>query len=237
MHKLLAIIAGILVGISLVTGIVFTVAELITHDKSFYMEQAKKNDSITELGVSAPDYQLITARIVSYLEGNAPNLDISVQISGENNEVFTPIEKSHMADVRNIFQVGSVIRWYLFALMAVLLLAISLNKSNEFCVAAAKAATLTIYVFFAFGALLAVIASLDFYSAFTLFHKVLFTNNNWLLPDTCSLIIMLPLEFFIAAACKLAFWTVLLLAIALTGLIIIARKGNPIALKRGNYID
>ena len=64
--------------------------------------------------------------------------------------------------------------------------------------------------------LIAAVCAVDFTWAFTLFHKILFTNDLWLLSASSTLIRMFPEDFFraMAGSIGLRFAGMLLLALS-----------------------
>lgn len=138
----------------------------------------------------------------NYLAGDADAL--------ESTELFNANEKAHMADVYNIFAALRVIKNCAFA-VSVLLLGWTYYSRQHFSVRLLRtgiiAGTLMLFLpIIAAG----VWAAVDFDAAFTAMHRLLFSNDLWLMdPRTDLMIRMLPERFFVSIGTKLAVRAVL----------------------------
>jgi hypothetical protein len=45
-----------------------------------------------------------TMRMIDYMEGKAPDIDLTVTVNGERVSMFNDRERAHMADVRALYQ-------------------------------------------------------------------------------------------------------------------------------------
>ena len=107
-----------------------------------------------------------------------------------------------MVDVRNLIMGGKKLRIFLIGMVIVLLVLEKALKAPVVEVLS-KSAVVTIIVAIMGGGLLGYLISRDFTKAFTVFHKVLFTNNLWILDySTDRLLNMVPEIFFIHMAIK-----------------------------------
>ena len=100
---------------------------------------------------------------------------------------FSQREITHMYDVKNIMQMALFI---LFALFIVSFILILLSKNRRVLFQRAAVGTLVFVLFIS----TAIVVNFDF--TFTLFHKILFRNDFWLLPENAVLIRMFPASFF-----------------------------------------
>ncbi|MBS3162793.1 DUF1461 domain-containing protein [Candidatus Woesearchaeota archaeon] len=116
--------------------------------------------------------------------------DLLSYFSGsELNPEYTIEETIHLKDVRNLI-------WVSWGLIILLSITLFFSPTKDIIYGGIISLIITLFLPVIF---------LSFDSAFILFHKLLFTNNYWLLPSTSKLIQMLPEKFFIEAAKQLIF--------------------------------
>ena len=134
---------------------------------------------------------------------------------------FNQREMIHLSDIRGLF--GRFDRaWWL--LLPAALLAFALVKKPD-----AKGFLLGLALTALLLAALAAYIALDFENAFILMHRLLFTNDLWLLnPNTDLLICLMPETMFMYLARLLALWVIplWLLAPTLAAGIYLIRKGK-----------
>jgi integral membrane protein (TIGR01906 family) len=183
--------------------ILLTAFDLAVLDDGVHMRLYAQNGSADAAGLSPEALALTGRAIVQYLKGARADLRIEAEIDGETAEVFNARERTHMEDVKRLFDVSRAVRLYCLVGAAV-------------CLAAAIALAgrrLPVFKAGAFAALLwllalggfALYAAADFTRAFTLFHEALFSNDLWLLdPRTDRMIRMMPEAFFGALAARAA---------------------------------
>ena len=141
-------------------------------------------------------YSYIAKEITGYLQGAIPSVAFSLPINGEVIQVFNQKELIHLQDIRHLFALGKNLLFpLLFFSLSSFFILLFLKKLPIFF----KALTRSSFAFFTLILLLGGWVLIDFYSLFTLFHQLLFTNDLWLLnPYTDRLIQLMPLPFFIA---------------------------------------
>ena len=116
---------------------------------------------------------------------------------------FTPEEKSHLQDVKNLLDLN---KWILKALFLILLSSFftlffyfKKNIKENISISLIYSGIITdiLIIFLA-------LISINFNFAFTLFHKIFFPQGNWMFPINSLLILTFPIEFFINIAAKIA---------------------------------
>ncbi len=141
-----------------------------------------------------------------YLRGDRENLIVETNINGGTTEFYNENEKSHMADVRDLFVLCLVVR----ALAILTCLAIA-----GFLLVVAGPRGMLYYlssgfirvsvVMLALVALIALAAVINFTKAFTVFHEIFFSQGNWMFdPRESRMINMLPEGFFSDCALRIA---------------------------------
>jgi len=157
------------------------------YDMDFYSAQYKENGVYEKFGKEKID--TITQEMFKFLRGNG-ELDA---------EFFNEKELRHMDDVKGLFSMVKVLN--IILLLTFILLLYFLFKKHPltemykifFWVGVSIAAT--VLIMFALSPF--------FDKIFLMFHKVSFSNNDWLLnPATDNLIVMFPQVFFLAITTK-----------------------------------
>jgi len=110
-----------------------------------------------------------------------------------NTESYSEREIFHLKDVRNLI-------WASWLLLFLLLIPIFFSKNIK--KELYKGGIYTIIL-----TLLLTLTLLSFSTFFTFFHKILFTNDLWLLPANSILIQMFPQEFFIESTKQILLYT------------------------------
>ncbi len=209
LYWVLEILGWLLLFASLVAGSILEVGL----DPQLYLRLQKEAGVLETAGISESDLALLDARLADYLGGKIEDLNVEVEVWGERQMAFNQRELMHMADCRALFvplvnswlRVGAVV-------VALMLLGFALCRRRGLIVGTAWVASALIVV--PVGAL-GLWAALDFQSAFHFFHKLLFTNDLWLLdPATDLLIRICPSSMFATMGLHIALYS----AVALIGL-------------------
>lgn len=98
---------------------------------------------------------------------------------------LTKIEIYHMLDVKNLFLLGLFV--LIISFVVFLLFKNSLNTTSRKRIVLSFFAVISLIVLFGF---------FNFDLLFTIFHKILFRNNYWLLDPNTLLIRLFPVEVF-----------------------------------------
>ena len=166
-----------------------------------------------DVGIARDEQILINGDLAAYLTGKTDSLDRPVTLRGERVPgPFNEREKSHMRDVKRLFQLGLKARVAtLMAAAALMGAGLLLGRRR----ARRRGALLALCLVTAAGVIAALLLwRADFDALFIRFHQLVFTNDLWLLdPATDAMIRMLPEPFFEGMAAQGA------LAAAVGGLI------------------
>ncbi|MEA3312940.1 MAG: TIGR01906 family membrane protein [Caldisericota bacterium] len=161
--------------------------------RHFYSYEFEKQNISSSSELSNFQYVSYSSQIVQYFFRKG-----TLYITDENGNVienfFSRKEIIHMQDVKNVMQMALSI---LFALFIVSFILILLLKSRKILFQRAAVGNL-IFVLF-----ISTMIVMNFNGTFTLFHKILFRNDFWLLPENAVLIRMFPESFFVDFA---LFW-------------------------------
>lgn len=171
-------------------------------------------------GVPADAYPDLAGAITDYLDGKRGDLSV-IAIQGEPTEPFSERELQHMRDVRDLVRALGTSR-FIFGALAIILMGITWltsgrsEKRNQFLLWLLRGLAEGACLLLLLAGVLVVWGVIDFDGLFILFHRVMFSNQLWLLdPREHLLIMLMPTDFFIwyAQQILLAWLPILLLAV------------------------
>ncbi len=176
----------ILAFLSIVCSIVLVVLLLVN---AIYLEYLfKKYGNFEQTPLSKQQAKAVAQGISSYLLGTSSKLVI--QDNEDYSAVLSQRERLHMQDVRNIFLTIRNLAIVLWAVWFVVVFAPKRKTVPKYYMYGLVASIV------ALGGL-AIFAWIDFDRVFILLHKILFTNDLWLLtPGKDFIISMMPLALF-----------------------------------------
>jgi len=145
----------------------------------------------------------VTHEMMLYLRGKRADLHVTAIVDGQEREFFNEREIAHMEDVRGLFLGGLALRRTCLAVIAGSLILLALLKA-DIKRSLPKLICAGTVLFFAALTMLAAIISTDFTKYFTIFHKIFFNNDLWILdPSTDLLINIVPEPFFMDTAARI----------------------------------
>ncbi len=198
MKRFASVLLSVLAALCAVVIILFNAVELIGLNIRWYEHEYKKYDPASSVGMSWDDMIDVTKETIRYLKGSRDDYVIYSTVKGEEREVFTDLEKEHMADVRVLFDKGYFYRTLLIVIMMVLVFFVFLLEKRNTVEVIAGVNRIVIPAVLILLAACAVLAVANFQPFFIRFHETLFDNDKWWLdPDIHILINMVPEEFFI----------------------------------------
>ncbi len=172
--------------------------QIPTFNKAFYSYEFKKNGVYNTIGIEKDELMRVTNHLLDYMKGKEENLAIEADLKYVGKrEFFNQKEKEHMIDVKNLFMSGFAIRNISFFLFIITIALLFVLKANTFKILA-KTNRIVLSAFLLITIILGIIISINFNTAFNVFHEIFFTNDLWILdPNTDLLLNMVPLPFFI----------------------------------------
>ena len=163
-------------------------------NSSFYEKEQIEHNVSSVAGLSQQQINSINKSIISYLTLRTDNLNIKHITNNEVASVFSEKELIHMQDVRKLFIYGYIFLGTAILILATIIVKILIKKAYK-CLT--KITVVTPLVLVAITAVIITVVLIDFNYWFTIFHKISFTNDLWLLdPNTDILIQIMPLHFF-----------------------------------------
>jgi len=154
----------------------FTIILQVVFDESLAQHEFKKLEVLD----AHPDASMVTANLLRFFKGEVTTVDSRLSAQ----------EVSHLYDVKNIIQVMRVIQILLAVVFFVLLVYEYTHTTLSY------SSFLHVGILLVCVCLFFLMMVITFSTSFTLFHEVLFTNNNWLLPHDSLLIELYPEQFF-----------------------------------------
>lgn len=186
---------SIVIGVALSLVILISSINYYTFNDQFYKVKFDENQITKATGMEESELNRVIERITGYLSGRYDELNLMVDIKGEQVLMFNDKEIAHMIDVRKIFDELSILR---YILLGVIVLGTGIlyrkKKGNPYLFRIMVAnGGFTVLVFLS----LLLMVTTDFTKYFIKFHQMFFSNDLWILdPATDRLIQMLPESFF-----------------------------------------
>ena len=175
-----AVIAGL--SVSLLCVVIFSSLFISAFDRTFYEEQFQKNGAYERFGSRAMD---AADNLMGYLKGE-----------NELSDFFNKKEKTHMADVKRLFDAAYLVLWVAAVCAFALLILASRLWQGSFLkfLLLSMIATMGLAVFLS---TIGFLITSDFGPFWTGFHEVLFSNDLWIMDAaTDNIILLFPESFF-----------------------------------------
>lgn len=139
------------------------------------------------------DHDYAVDRIAGYLNYRYDDLDFGID-EQDNSVIMIPIEIDHMKDVKNLYtylRISAIIS--LITAGSLTYMMVKNNKDELYKTYKSIYMGPMFFVIFVGGYVI-----IDFETAFTAFHKLLFTNDDWLIPSNV-LLPLLPQDFWMVS--------------------------------------
>ncbi len=196
MRKLCILFSVVATFLAVMALAVFCI-QVFAFNGQFYVDEYEKSNTAAYVGVGSQDLNKATDVLLSYIQDKREDLDLTVEIDGQQRQYYNDREKAHMVDVKNLYLsavnfavYGSIAAAALFAACFVIMKKKAL-KEVLFGIYNMS------YVILAGFAILAAWAASDFDGFWTRFHLVFFRNDLWILdPRTDLMIRMFESGFF-----------------------------------------
>ncbi len=185
-------------------------------NRKLYSKFYASTNAVQHSNFSMPTLEVLIDRTLAYSYGSISEFQTSViDLDGQSVLAFTPKEVSHMQDVQNLFIKGRLLVVCCLALF-IGTVGYLVVKRRQIRPKTIKAMLIVFSVLLLAMIILLLIATLDFNAAFTTFHKIFFTNDNWLLSYDDTLIILMPEDAFFGVVIR----TIITFVVITTGLYI-----------------
>jgi len=149
---------------------------------------------------------LLSYKVVLGLSDLTENQEQTIDFLNNKQELdlnYTSSEVSHLKDVKGVM---NLIDYLFYFRLIILILIITYYRKN-------KEQLMTLFKYGGFTTLILMgsfllFVLISFNSIFTIFHKILFPQGNWLFPSGSLLIQTFPIEFFIGISVKIFLLTI-----------------------------
>ena len=190
-------------------------------DAGLYARCFRAYADTSRFGVGAEAYDDLAAAIAGYLAGARDTPQAEVLAFGVLRPAFNDRELAHLADIRGLFR---LFRWAWVLLIPAAGLGVWLARRPDKGMFALGCGAAVLAL-----AVLALLIARHFEAAFLIMHRLLFTNDLWLLnPNTDLLICLMPEAMVTVLAARLALIVIpawlLAPTVAVGGWIIIREK-------------
>lgn len=144
------------------------------------------------IGISEEDLNKTTDVLLGYIKGENKTLDIECRINGITRQVFNNKEKTHMQDVKNLYDGAIVVRNVSFVIFV--LSFIYIGRSKELFIGYKYSLSLVGLII----AFLLLFCLMDFEGFWLAFHHLFFSFNDLYIldPRYDILVMMVPEGFF-----------------------------------------
>jgi integral membrane protein (TIGR01906 family) len=177
-------ITKIIISIAIMLVVIFSPLFLLMNNIFLSHEFNKQSIGTTSL-MSKSDYLFYTDQVIRYFSNNDSRISIQDRNGSRIGGFFTEEEILHMIDVKKIF------RFVFILLIISLIVLFVLWKKIRL-----RFVLNSLILSFIILSILGTILYFNFDRSFYIFHKILFRNQYWLLPQDDMLIRMFPEGFF-----------------------------------------
>lgn len=188
MNKVFKVVASISLSLLILSSIFFHFIDF----EPFYIYEIEKNN--IEKAVDIPKEELLPLYkvLTDYMQGKIPSIQKMATVGGEKMPMYNQREIDHMVDVKLLVDKLKGIMLVLVMVFLVSVFAL-VKRSEKWIQLLIGQFISTVIIFMGF----VLMALTDFTHYFMQFHKLLFTNDLWLLdPMTDRMIMLLPEVFF-----------------------------------------
>ena len=197
------------------------------------LRPAEKKDSLLQLfelhadteisGISRNSYPELAEALSSFLAGNTVTAQVMLTRGSEDFPAFSDKELLHLQDVKDLFVLSHRVSLagVLTIIVTIFIIIIEQNGNafgKAFIIVRSLKFSLGLSILFLLAG--SVLTALNFNNSFTLMHRLVFSNDLWLLDPQADLLVQLmPEPFFIAyahtALIRVAFFLIISLGITL----------------------
>lgn len=221
---------GLLTAVSCMAWLVIIIALLFTSlrwelkDEGRFLAFYEEYGIEERTGLSAQDATDALMALVDYMEGDRDTIQLTVTEYGQQVEMYSEDEISHMVDVYQLYQGFAMLRPAAVGCIVVLLIISLYCHKKALPSPILRGFFWGLGLFLVIGGGLALWAVMDFTSFWTAFHLAFFTNDLWLMdPRVSRMIRICPESLFSGIAGRMAIRTALLLAVICLALVIGAK--------------
>lgn len=215
--------------LSMIIMLILSAASVVVFgNMNYYRHEFEKYKVTENIEMSMDNIMDVMEELMNYLHDDRDSLEnIVTVVNGQERDFFSEREKIHMADCKEIFIDAFMLKklsTMIFIIVVVIMILMKIFDLRQF---------IKICGIISMGILLAALAiaitaAIDFDASFTMFHKIFFDNDLWILyPETDLIINILVEDFFRDMAVKIGLYSMsvpIVLAVSGTALYLSDRK-------------
>ena len=174
--------------------------EIITFSDWVYEYNWTRNQISQNTGLKIDQLNEVSDQIKGYFKDDQEKLEILLQQPGRQVfSLFNQKEIDHMIDVKNLIQATLLFERIGLVLLLVFFIFFLFREGSNIFYENFKRIILGSFLIWSILLFLIIFGMIvDFNYTFTLFHKIMFTNDLWILdPNTDFLIMIFPQRFFL----------------------------------------
>lgn len=195
--RIIRILTAIVFVLCIPVALVTTNIRFIANEERVYAYAIDEYDAVATTGIERDELMRASAEIREYFNNSEEVLVIRVSENGQQVSLFNERETAHMVDVKDRFQAVNRVQefsvLYLLSYMAVVVLWAREVSIRALAMQVAVGAGICVVAIAVIGTL----GAAGFEGAWEDFHRLMFSNDFWLLdPSTDRLIQMFPTEFW-----------------------------------------
>ena len=200
--KILRVFVALLLVYCLFVYLLSAVAGKATH--ALVMEAKFGRYADTQVtGLEESAYPSLAQAITGYLMGSLDSPQLMVRRGAIQSPAFSQQEIMHLADIRGLLQTVQYMRYAAIALLGLAMLVFLVFRKTKPALLKAvlleRALVIGLLTFLGLIISLLIWGLIDFNGLFTAAHRVVFSNELWLLdPQKDLLLQLMPLELFVS---------------------------------------
>ena len=174
--------------------------EIITFSDWVYEYNWTRNQISQNTGLKTDQLNEVSDQIKGYFKDDQEKLEILLQQPGRQVfSLFNQKEIDHMIDVKNLIQATLLFERIGLVLLLVFFIFFLFREGSKIFYENFKRIILGSFLIWSILLFLIIFGMIvDFNYTFTLFHKIMFTNDLWILdPNADFLIMIFPQRFFL----------------------------------------
>lgn len=149
----------------------FLALNVLYDSDSYMLSEFIRTDVPFFSGIPSSELIQLNEEVRSFIKGERDSLKCCAKVKNEVKEVFSPDEKSHLTDVRELYLEAKKVFWAAGIILVVFLF-VSLKSDKIFLLNIVKSVTVT-------AVFIPVLVAAFFDKAFIMFHKIFFPGGNW----------------------------------------------------------
>ncbi|MCF8018437.1 MAG: TIGR01906 family membrane protein [Vallitaleaceae bacterium] len=190
------ILKSLLISIAIIVVLFIGSLQLIIFNDALFKWHYETHQVTETTHMTIPDLMDVTHQLLDYIKDKEDHMVIESRIDGINQEVFGEREKAHMVDVKNLYIGARNLQWFAL-LILIAFTGYGLTKSKMMFSKTLMHIRYVMPFLLASMIGIGILFATDFNKYFTIFHKMFFSNDLWLLdPKTDIMINMVPEVYF-----------------------------------------